>query len=382
VSPHSRHQPVRARCHRQAAAAFDGHPAVEIDRLQRLTEHRPAHVAFPDVDALAHAVRIGRVQPVVLDVNPDHLIAERENPLLGRREPHVVADVEIRLDPRALERADEVAEQSRLDPQVVGDVFQRDDDLGLFRERDQAADPLPRRVGGQIVGLDVVREPRVVAIDHAREVSRLLVELDLIFPVPRHRHRRAASLARPDPAGHEQDRVGAEGLGGAQRALGHLERLLGGVGVVELRPAARDGVNAQADFLRNHAHLRGFFRGYDTPFDAVEAGGLDLGQVLFGRPRDERLAELGLEGQRRGRSRRRRPRAASLGVRARRAAKAQAGRERGRRGDELATVDRCLHLLSPSGPSTRIQFRWLRDRDRADYTVQWACARSGVVESV
>ena len=207
-----------------------------------------------------------------------------------------------------------------------------------------------RRVGGVVVDLDVVGEPRVVVVHHSREVAGLLVELDLVFPGPRHGDRRAASIPLANPARHEQDGVCAERLGGAQRALGDLERLLrdARVRVVELRPASRDRVNAQADLLGHDAHLRRVVRRDDPAFDAVEAGGLDLRQFLFGGPRDERLPQFRLERQRRRGSRRSRllPCAASPRLRPRRArAEAQAGREGGRGGDELATIDRCRHLI-------------------------------------
>ena len=54
----------------------------------------------------------------------------------------MIADVVVRLDPRTLERVDEMPEDLRRDPEVVADVLERDDDLRLLRQRNQPLDPL------------------------------------------------------------------------------------------------------------------------------------------------------------------------------------------------------------------------------------------------
>ncbi len=57
-------------------------------------------------------------------------------------------------------------------------------------------------------------------------------------------------------------------------------------------------MDAHPQLVRNGAHLRRFFGWDDAPLDPFEARVLHLFQIVFGWPRDERLVQLRLEGQR------------------------------------------------------------------------------------
>ena len=226
----------------------------------------------------------------------------------------------------------------------------RDDDPGLLGQRNQAPDPLGRRIGGVVVRLDVVGVGRVVAVDHLGEMAVRRIELDLELPGARHPQRRplrgssAAPGAAADAAGHEQDRVGAECLRRAERglALGERPGDLALVRAVELGPAVEDGVDAHPELLGHLPALRSLRRRNDAALHALEPGVLHPLQIVFGGAGDESLSLPGLECQRR--HRRRRCLGATLRIRgglrlARGRTQTGAGRKgRGRR-HEFATVD-------------------------------------------
>ena len=120
---------------------------------ERLAKHGPADAALADVHRLAAPIGVSRIEQVVFHVNFCEETVERENPLLRWREPHVIPDVEVSLDPRALERFDEVAKDLRLNPQVVPDVLERDDDLGFLGQRNQPLDRFSGSVRSVIVAV-------------------------------------------------------------------------------------------------------------------------------------------------------------------------------------------------------------------------------------
>ena len=81
----------------------------------------------------AATVGIGRIEQVVFHVNLRNEIVERENPLFRRGEAHVIADVVVRLDPRTLERRDEVPEVRRRSLMLRADLRKG----GAVRRRDE-----------------------------------------------------------------------------------------------------------------------------------------------------------------------------------------------------------------------------------------------------
>ena len=145
-----------------------------------------------------------------------------------------------------------------------------------------------------IVGLEVVGVRGVVAGDNPREVIGLGIKLDGELP-------RRGHLHPADPARHQQHRIRAVGLRGAQSVLGDGKRLVhfALIVAVELGPAAQHRVNAHTAFLRDFAAGLRLLRRHDTGLDAVEAGVLKPLQLVFRRLADnEGLEELGLEGRR------------------------------------------------------------------------------------
>ena len=153
----------------------------------------------------------------------------------------------------------------------------RDDDLGLLGQRDQAPDPLARRIGGVIVRRDVVGVGRVVAVDHLREWPLAGIELDLELPGRGMRSTAPARGLRHDgraanAAGHEQDGFGAEGLRRPERGLALVEGAgdLGLVRAVELGPAVEDGVDPHPELLGHLADLRGLRQRNDAALDALD----------------------------------------------------------------------------------------------------------------
>jgi len=67
-------------------------------------------------------------------VHPVDALAERPDPVLGPAVLDDVADVEVGLQPRALELVDVARELQRAEEEVVPDLLDGDDDLELLGE--------------------------------------------------------------------------------------------------------------------------------------------------------------------------------------------------------------------------------------------------------
>ncbi len=83
----------------------------------------------------------------ILDVQLHDSLAQHADPILRVSADGHVADIEIRLDPRAFERIDVACELQRAQQEFIPHFFDPDDDLRLLRYGDQLADlplrPLP-----------------------------------------------------------------------------------------------------------------------------------------------------------------------------------------------------------------------------------------------
>jgi len=154
-------------------------------------------------------------------VNLGQARAEDANPYLGRIRDldsvaaedacilDVVTYVEIRLDPRTVERGDDPVVQFGPHAPVVPHVFQGDGDLRLLGHGQELLDRLADYVHRAVVGLDVALELLVLTGDELGDVAAGLVELDVEFP--RFGHGLGAAAAHRGEHG-----VGAVGLGGTQ----------------------------------------------------------------------------------------------------------------------------------------------------------------------
>ena len=218
-----------------ASAYFCGDVPLVLDFGERAAHVGPINLAVADVLPLEFAVRA--IELEVLQVHFDDARAERADPVLRIAVEDDVADVEIGLQPRGVELVDVARELERAEEELVPDLFDRDDDLELARQRQQ---PL----------FD----------DTLRTLPRLPVGGGGI-----------------DDRRHEQDGIGAPERGIAQRGLHARNAALHDLRVIARERGlpvshVHDGVDAQSRLFRCLVNLRGHLGLRDRlHLDAVEA---------------------------------------------------------------------------------------------------------------
>ena len=79
---------------------------------------------------------------VVFEMHLDDAFADLANPMLRNAVMDHVPDIEIGLDQRVLELVNVLHEIARRQQKLIPDLFDGDDDIELFSERDQVANLL------------------------------------------------------------------------------------------------------------------------------------------------------------------------------------------------------------------------------------------------
>ena len=195
------------------------------------------------------------------------LVRQRGEPLLGRRVAHVVAQVEVGLDPGVLEGAHEGGHEIRLHPEVVPHVLEAEHDAPLRGERREFGKRVLRILRRVVLRGDVRRE--VPGCRRTLQFERPRVEFEVELRGLRH-------LDAADAARHEQHHGRAVGLGDFDQAPRRLDGglPLRGVLRVELGPAAHEGMDLEPVLLREtQARARlGHGDGLVLQLDARETG--------------------------------------------------------------------------------------------------------------
>src|SRR5438552_6528261 len=105
------------------------------DVVERLAHSRPVHVAvaevYPGIPVLCPLE--------IFEVDFDDAFAQRANPILGIPVEHDIADIKPGPDPGAVKLSDVLDHFERAEQEPVPHFFNGDDDLQLFRERNELA---------------------------------------------------------------------------------------------------------------------------------------------------------------------------------------------------------------------------------------------------